>query len=239
MFDIYRKHYRELYFGHWWWRAREEIIAGAIRHAGIRPGGRILDVGCGGGLLFPRLGQFGTPEGIESDSELAREGDENYHIQVGDFDDSFAPGYRYELILMLDVLEHLEHPEQALRHALDLLTDTGRILVTVPALNWLWTTHDDLNMHLRRYTKRSLAQLADLAGVKLLEVRYIFHWLAAAKLLVRAKEAVIRTQPSPPKIPPAVLNGVLYRATLWEDSLLRPLALPIGNSLIALGGRAA
>ena len=237
MFDIYRKRYRELYFGHWWWRAREEIIVAAIRESGAKRGGRILDVGCGAGLLLPRLEEFGKPEGIESDPELVREGGERFPIHLGEFDQSFAPRGRYELILMLDVLEHLERPERALRHGLDLLTATGRILLTVPAHQWLWTTHDDLNVHLRRYSRRSLICLANESGATVLAMRHLFHWLAAAKLAVRAKEYLIGGDPSPPRIPASTVNKILYHATILEDSLVKSLPIPLGNSIIALLAR--
>ncbi len=67
MEDAYRKRYRELYFNHWWWRAREETIVETLRRAGVQPGGYVLDVGCRGGLMFPRLAEFGEVEGIEVD----------------------------------------------------------------------------------------------------------------------------------------------------------------------------
>ncbi len=76
----------------------------------------------------------------------------------------FRPGKRYSLITMLDVLEHLERPIGALRHALELLTPDGLMVITVPALMALWTNHDVMNHHLTRYTKRSFRQVAHRAG---------------------------------------------------------------------------
>lgn len=69
-------------------------------------------------------------------------------------------GKDYSLILMLDVLEHLEDPVGALQHAVDLLTPEGTLLITVPAFMALWTNHDVLNHHLTRYTKRSFSNVA-------------------------------------------------------------------------------
>ncbi|HXN87359.1 MAG TPA: class I SAM-dependent methyltransferase [Candidatus Binataceae bacterium] len=238
MEEAYRKSYRELYFGHWWWRAREEIIVDALRQAGLTRGGHILDVGCGGGLLFPRLAEFGEVEGIEADTDSAHESSSSNKIHIGTFDQSFKPPYRYELILLLDVLEHLPDPEAVLAHAVDLLTPSGLVMVTLPALNSLWTTHDDLNQHLRRYSKASFGKLAQLAGLNLRYSRYIFYWLALGKLMVRAKEGIVSTKPTPPGIPPRLINETLYRACLWEDAILRRFPIPFGNSLIAIGERA-
>jgi len=237
MEDSYRKRYRELYFGHWWWRAREEIVIDTLRRVGVKRGAHLLDVGCGGGLLFPRLSEFGDVEGIEIDEALAREGATGYTIHVGPFDRTFRPDKRYSIILLLDVLEHLEDPQAALGYAVELLAASGIILVTVPALNWLWTTHDDLNQHLRRYSKTSFARLAQEAGLEIYHSRYVFYWLAATKLLVRAKETLIPTLPAPPPIPPPLVNRMFYHASRLEDLLLRRLPLPFGNSLLVVGGR--
>jgi len=238
MHEAYRKVYRELYFGHWWWLAREEVVIETLRRAGVKGGGRVLDVGCGCGLLFPRLAEFGEVEGIEVDAASAREGAARYAIHVGSFDRTFQPGRRYALILLLDVLEHLEDPKAALSYAVELLVESGVVLATVPALNCLWTTHDDLNQHLRRYSKTSFARLAYEAELKVHYSRYIFQWLAAAKLLVRATESFVPTMPKPPLIPPPLVNRILYRASRWEEVLLRRLPMPFGNSLLVVGGKA-
>ncbi len=115
----YGRHYRELYEKHWWWRAREVILLEELHR--LFPDSRplsILDVGCGDGLFFEPLRQFGNVEGIESETALVDpRGPNRRRITVAPFDASFKPGKQYDLILMLDVLEHLDSPEQALRHA--------------------------------------------------------------------------------------------------------------------------
>ena len=82
-------------------------------------------------------------EGVESDSEIVSS-ENRWHdrIHVRPFDETFDVGRRYGLVLMLDVLEHLQNPEAALRHALRLLEPAGRIVISVPAFNVLWTSHD-------------------------------------------------------------------------------------------------
>src|SRR5687768_17025438 len=145
----YARKYRELYQRHWWWRAREGAILRELRQR-QPPGGwrRILDVGCGDGLLFDQLSQFGSVEGIEPDLGLLDpKGRWRGSIHAIPFDQDFRPAHRYDVILMLDVVEHLAEPTRALAHARSLLEPGGVIIITVPAFQWLWTQHDDYNQH--------------------------------------------------------------------------------------------
>jgi 2-polyprenyl-3-methyl-5-hydroxy-6-metoxy-1,4-benzoquinol methylase len=102
----YGERYRELYQKHWWWRARTELIVDTLHRLQPAPGWKnILDVGCGDGLFFDRLSEFGEVEGVEPVTELVSP-DNPYRrrIHVCPFDENFQPGKQYSLILMLDVL---------------------------------------------------------------------------------------------------------------------------------------
>ena len=168
MRDDYLKRYRELYQQHWWWRAREKLILKTLR-AQQPPGGwkRILDVGCGDGLLFDQLIPFGEVEGVEpSAASVSEHGPHRSRIHICAFDENFQPGKEFTLILMLDVLEHLADPAAALRRALALLAPAGMLLVTVPAFKALWTNHDVVNEHVTRYTRRTFRELARQAGLE-------------------------------------------------------------------------
>jgi 2-polyprenyl-3-methyl-5-hydroxy-6-metoxy-1,4-benzoquinol methylase len=235
----YARRYRELYERHWWWRAREQFVLEVVRRQ--LPAGAprsILDVGCGDGLLFDRLAEFGEVQGVESDPSLVGSANPHRHrIHIGPFDASFAPGKRYSLILMLDVIEHLPDPASALRRAVDLLEPDGLLVVTVPAFLLLWTTHDDLNHHFTRYTRHRFAMLARAAGVRVIRAEYFFHWLFPAKLAARLGEAVLHPRPAPPRIPPSWINEWLFRLSRLEQRLLTPLGLPFGSSLLVVGRR--
>lgn len=230
----YADRYADLYARHWWWRAREEVVVGEI--AGIarewNDGARaILDVGCGDGFIFPRLARFGDVEGVEPDRRLVTGRSERV-IHTVPFE-AFTAAKRYSLILMLDVLEHLADPIGALRRCRDLLEPDGRLLLTVPAFEALWTAHDDLNHHVTRYRRATLRAVVDEAGLELDDARYLFHWVAAAKIWVRLVEALGTTRASPPSVPPAPVNRALYGMCRLEHRVLGPLRLPFGSSLLA------
>ena len=235
----YGRHYRELYEKHWWWRAREGILLEKLHR--LFPDSRalaILDVGCGDGLFFEQLRQFGDVEGIESEAALVDpQGPNRSRITVAPFDGSFNPGKKYDLILMLDVLEHLNAPEVALRHAVSLLRAGGMIVVTVPAFRLLWTNHDRLNEHRTRFTKGSFRLVAASARMQIMEMRYFFHWLFVAKLVARMAESILPREPRIPRIPSSAINGFLYQASRAEEILTRRLRVPFGSSLLAIGRR--
>ncbi len=235
----YGSRYRELYDRHWWWRARERIVLREL-HA-LNPAddwGSILDVGCGDGLFLPKLSELGTVEGVEPDATLVSPASrQRWDIHIQPFDTNFRPERRYDLVLFLDVLEHLEEPVNALRHALDMLSPDGTIFVTVPAFPALWTSHDEANHHFVRYTKKSFAKVAGAAGMKLLSSRYFYHWMFGPKLIIRGWERVRRRTGNPqmPGIPPALACRLLEGLSVAESTVLGPLRLPFGSSLLVVG----
>jgi len=237
MDPAYGQRYRELYLRHWWWRARERVVLAHLDRARPKAGWRrALDVGCGDGLFFPALREYAAVvEGIEPDAALvSQSAREDGTIHVRPFDASFAPGRTFDLVLFLDVLEHLDDPGAAVAHAASLMDPGGTLLVTVPAFRHLWTTHDDLNHHRTRYTRSALTAL--LAPHFALDtVRYFFRWVHPVKLAQRAAEMVRRPEPAPPGIPPAPLNTAMYVLSRAEDALLGWSRLPVGSSLVAMG----
>jgi hypothetical protein len=138
---------------------------------------------------------------------------------------------------MLDVLEHLEDPVKALRHAVSLLGPGGAVLVTVPAFNLLWTNHDVVNGHFRRYTRSGFHDLVRQAGMKMEAERYFFHWLFPVKLGTRVTERILGLRPRPPGIPRAWFNTSLYWLCRLEQRTWGGLPLPFGSSLMVLGRR--
>lgn len=194
-----------------------------------------MDVGCGDGLFFDVLaGYGGQVEGVEPDENLVSgalraEG----RIHVLPFDAGFRPERPYGLMLFLDVLEHIPDAEAAVAHAAELLDPGGVAVVTVPAFRHLWTTHDDLNRHVTRYTRGELIDLLE-GPLRVETARYFFRWLHKAKVLVRLKEAATKPKPSPPRVPPAPLNTALYALSRLDEILLRGIPLPMGSSLLAI-----
>ena len=232
----YTAAYASLYREHWWWRVREQILLRKV--SGIlsgRPSARMLDVGCGAGLFFDKLEPFGHVEGIESDLlAVEQSGRWKDRIHVGELA-TFNSDGAFDLLLMLDVLEHVPDPEALVRQGAALLAPRGAMLVTVPAFDWLWTGHDDLNHHLRRYTAPQMCGLLRHAGLEVMETQYLFQSLILPKLLVRAKEALLPTPASLPRLPQPFLNHALQAWFRSENAVAG--WLPFGTSVLVIARR--
>jgi SAM-dependent methyltransferase len=190
-------------------------------------------VGCGDGLFFDRLAEFGEVEGVEPDKQLVNpESPHHGRIRTVPFDTDFQPSGSYSLVLMLDVLEHLDNPGDALRHAHSLLAQGGALLVTVPAFQILWTQHDVVNQHRVRYRRGTLRPLLRQAQFRILEERYWYQWTCLAKLAVRLIESVFPHPPSIAKVPPEAVNHALHWISRFEQHTLGRIGMPFGSSLM-------
>jgi 2-polyprenyl-3-methyl-5-hydroxy-6-metoxy-1,4-benzoquinol methylase len=230
----YARQYRDLYTRHWWWRSREKAILDVLhRHFPANAGLKILDIGCGDGLFFDRLASFGDVEGIEPDEALVSpEGAHRSRIRIAPFDVNFHSSENYSLVLMLDVLEHLDDPSAALHRAYSLLKPAGALLLTVPAFQLLWTNHDVINRHHVRYRRRTLRPLLHQAGFVILEERYWYQWTCPVKLSIRLVESILRRPPAVARVPPTWMNRPLYWISRMEQQTLGAIATPFGSSLM-------
>ena len=235
----YARQYRELWEGHWWWRSREKYVLGWLERLHRRSDlGRILDVGCGDGLLFDALRRFGDVEGLEPDASLLSNPKWRDRISVEPLDSSFAREETYDLLLMLDVLEHIDDDGEALESAFKALQPGGFLVLTVPALSWLWSQHDEANSHFRRYHSASLRERLASAGFEVEQLHYFFFWtvlpLLARRFLSPAQQG--HTEYEIP-IPGRLVNRALTRLSLVDHALGRVMRWPVGSSLLAIARR--
>lgn len=234
----YAGQYRELYERHWWWRARERILVSLLQ--ALFPASRelrILDVGCGDGLFFAELERFGSVEGVEPDAGLlGKDGPRDARIFRGSLEE--LPGSRkYDLVLMLDVIEHIEHEQPLLEAARERLSEKGYLLVTVPAFMALWTHHDELNRHYRRYTKDQLRRTIESAGLAVERLEYVFVWPAIVKLVGHHLEKWWPNKGRTAHIPTHWVNRTLAGISRAEYAVTSWIGAPFGSSAIAVARR--
>jgi SAM-dependent methyltransferase len=225
---------------HWWYRGRREVIERVIAGLKLPARARILDAGCGSGRNMVELARHGTVSGVElSDAsiEVARARGAG-EVIAGSVLDMPFDGDSFDLSVCLDVIEHLEDDLGALRELRRVLAPGGSLLVTVPAYQWLWSGHDEVNHHHRRYTRRSLQRVAEQAGWEQVRTTYFNSLLLPAAILLRGLGRFSRkaTESSLDLwVPPAPVNWILERPLALEALLIgRGGRIPAGLSLLAV-----
>ena len=243
MLEAYAKNYRLLWNGHWWWQSRRRfVVSWLVRLAARRPLGRILDIGSGDGIFFDDFSLFGEPWGVETDASLVDPaGKWASRIKVAPFGAEYEDSRDYDLVTMLDSIEHIEDDAAAVRRAAGLLKPGGLLFATVPALPSLWSVHDEANRHFRRYTRPALRTLLESAGLEVETVGFFFGWpvlpLYARKLIGFGRTRTQAAGEYEVLPPPRALNAVLYAATVVEQFLTGRYGTPIGSSLFAVARR--
>jgi SAM-dependent methyltransferase len=223
---------------HWWYRARRRILADLIaRRIRLPKDARILEIGCGTGHNLEMLGHFGTVDALEVDAEARAVASRRLGRPVGSAPLPELPDVAdgsYDLIAILDVIEHIERDREALASIARKLKPGGRILITVPAFPWMWSAHDVVNHHFRRYTKGTLKRLVHEAGLKLDFLSYfnslLFPLAAAARLAGR----ITGKEDSDDKLPPAPVNSLFETLLGLERYGIGRLPFPPGVSLAAI-----
>lgn len=223
---------------HWWYVARRRILAALIeREVDLPKDARILEIGCGTGHNFEMLRRFGRLDAIEVDAPARELASRRLGQEVGDAPLpglGGVPDRTYHLIALLDVLEHVDHRPDSLESIAAKLAPGGRILVTVPAYQWMWSAHDLAHHHKLRYSKSSLARDAEAAGLRVEKIGYFNSLLFPIAALVRLAGKALGKSSSDDKVPPAPLNRLFTGIFGLERHLVGRVPLPAGVSLFAL-----
>jgi SAM-dependent methyltransferase len=226
---------------HWWYRGRRRVLDRVISGLGLAADARILDAGCGSGRNMVELARYGIVTGVEL-SPLAIEAARSREVGevlAGSITDMPLPADSFDLAVCLDVIEHLEDDRGALRELRRLVAPGGALVVTVPAYQWLWSSHDVVNEHRRRYSRSTLLRAAAPAGWRCARITYFNSLLLPVAIVLRALERA-----RPPRgessldlwLPPAPLNRLLEQPLNLEAAIIRRngRSLPAGLSLLAV-----
>jgi SAM-dependent methyltransferase len=223
---------------HWWYRARRDILADYIdRYAGLPPDARILEVGCGTGHNLPMLGAFGTVDAIEIDPAARAIASRRLGRLVGDAPLPALTGVArgsYDLVAALDVMEHVVDDVAALRAMAECLKPGGKILMTVPAHQWLWSAHDKVNHHHRRYSRARLIAVLRQAGLGWQKLGYFNSLLFPVAVAARFLDRLTDNDDSGDSLPSRPVNAAFEKIFRLERHALGRVPFPPGLSLIAL-----
>ena len=194
---------------HWWHRARREIIVDAI------------------------INNIPNSMGIESHEYNNKKYND---IKKCDIFGNGLENNSFDIITALDVIEHIENENQFLDEIKRLICNfhrEGKIVITVPAYQWLFTYHDTINEHYRRYSLKRLKKLLLDNGFEIEKITYFNFFLFPPFMIVRLIHKIFNIKKvESEKV--GIFNNILYKIFSLEKYILRKFNLPFGSSVLAL-----
>jgi len=239
--------FRDLEEHHWWFRGRRSVYLGLLAaHLGEERPARALDLGCGmGGFLtgLAKLSERAFPADISTESLV--------HVHERGFNggvmlDAYSLPYQsgsFDLICMFDTIEHIPDDGAAMREVARILAPGGRVMVSVPAYQFLFSNNDAIAQHQRRYTRSMLAEVFESAGLEIERNThtnvFLFPLILPAVLAIKCMEAVDPRRKDPKHTNltwpiPGFVHDLLHRVFSAELSLSRRFDIPVGHSIAAI-----
>lgn len=226
---------------HWWFVARRKIVSALISHeVPLNASSLILEAGCGTGGNLDMLQSHGRLTAFEFDPAARSIAQRKSGLEIlpGTLPDRVeVDDAQFDMIAMLDVLEHLDHDEASLETLRRKLKSQGSIVITVPAVPWLWSDHDVIHHHKRRYTRRQLKSLLEKTGFKNVRVGYFNSFLFPLAIVDRTLRAWGLRKGDTGGEVGQTLNRLFERIFSFEAPLIDKVRFPIGLSLYAVASR--
>ena len=203
----------------------------------------MLEVGCGTGHNLAMLGKFGEPGRERARLRCARTlankrlGREVKEAKLPDL--SMFKRNGYDLVALLDVLEHVPDDLGSLRAIHRRLKPGGALLLTVPANPWMWSAHDAAHHHFRRYTKKQLKELFLRSGLEIELLSYFNTLLYPLIAAARIAGKLLRRENGRRQAAERAVNATLERIFGLEAGVLGRVPMPFGVSLVAVVRRPA
>ncbi|HLA56100.1 MAG TPA: class I SAM-dependent methyltransferase [Flavobacterium sp.] len=236
----FEKKYHDVEKYHWWFKSRRNYILGLLKNAPKES--KILDIGCSSGIFLNELENLGFKNenlfGIDI-SDKAIENCRQNGIQNAFVMDAqnITLSERFDIIVASDCLEHLQDDGKAIANWNALLKPGGKIYVFVPAFQSLWSNHDVVNMHFRRYTNPQLESRLKAENLNIVKSSYWNFFLFPPVYVFRKIANAFRKTPSAEgdiKIGNPAINGILLTLVTFENKLLKYVSFPFGVSTFCI-----
>lgn len=234
MEEIFEKKYHELEENHFWFKARRKYILQILKSS--PRDSKILDIGCSSGVLLNDLIEIGFKKenlyGIDISEKAI------YNCKQNGIKNSFVMDAqeinlpeKFDIIIASDCLEHIQNDEKAISNWYSILKKNGVALIFVPAFMFLWSNHDEANMHFRRYSKRQLTEVLNKSAFEINKSSYWNFFLFFPIILVRIYTNLSKSKKTNGNLntPPA-FNNLFFNLLRFENKILNYINFPIGVS---------
>lgn len=221
---------------YWWHVAKRRLVQQEIKNSQINLQDKIvLDVGCGTGAMMEEMQKFGgNVFGIDGSDEsitfTQKRGLKN--IQKVNLEQPLPlKDSSYDYLICLDVLEHIENDHQLVAEFYRILKPGGKLLLTVPAYQFMWTYWDEVLGHKRRYRKANLIKLLKSANLKVTRASYFYSFLFPVAFVFRHVKEIFKSEKSDFVQIPNFLNQLLLLVCALERAVINYFPIPVGLSI--------
>lgn len=233
---------RESFF--WWNVGRRNILKDALRRHTDSRSAVILDIGCGPGGNSLFLKDFGVICGVDPSNEaLQYARTETYQeVKQGSATELPFKDGLFDIVAVLDVIEHVEDDTRALKEVFRVLKPGGFLLLTVPAYKWMWSKHDEALHHKRRYEREELKKKVIHTGLRIKEFsNFVIPSIPfrALKIFIRSIKKFLGlkiedTLKTDDVLLPSLFNNALIFWLTIERHCMRVYPLPWGSSILVV-----
>ena len=226
----------------WWFVGRRKLVLSLINtYLSCKGSARILDAGCGTGAMLDHLSRYGSAMGVDIAKEASDYCRSRGRNEVAGGDITALPFAEsgFDLVTALDVVEHIVDEKTAFDQLARTCKPGGIVVVTVPAYQWLWSPHDVLNHHERRYVARELRAQIEQAGLRVLRLTYANTFLFPVVVLVRVFRKLFlahryKSDWDVNMHVPSLINRLLIAIYSLEVAILKHLDMPFGVSVVCV-----
>lgn len=227
----------ETELNHWWYKVRRKIVKRLINQYVNNENIKILDVGCGTGQLMKELKDVGEIYGIDFSVHAIDFCRKRGLVEVKQGSATSIPygDNSFDVILALDLLEHVEDDHEAIKEMKRVVKDKGIFIIFVPAFNFLWGRSDEIGKHFRRYSKERLLKVIKQNDLEVLRFSYfnfiLFLPIALIRLIIRILKIKIQSENNTKF---GFINKMLYYIFLFESFMLQRTNFPFGVSMLVV-----
>ena len=249
-----KQYYTEYYHlerSHWWFKARLEILEALLKENINKPKYRILNAGVATGATTTMLEKYGDVTSLEYDKDCCEFLEKSVGIDVinGSLTELPFEDETFDMVCAFDVIEHIENDGLAVEEIHRVLKDGGYVFLTVPTFSFLWSQHDEINHHFRRYTLKTFQEVVESRGIKVTFKSYFNFFLFLPIFAIRIMTKVVTRSSSAPGESSGsdfeyfqsnkILDRFLYQLFRTEKKFLkRGIMFPVGVSALLIGMKA-